>query len=131
MTTGTACGDGPGHLANRMHLALQLHADCADEVAANALDARLRLALSPWSPTPARPPARDWKRPQTFTFAYALSPADEAGFRTFVVRSGVRWDLSGDAHTPRAEWWRDREIRFLAPEIFRGALWLVDADAPA
>ncbi len=114
-----------------MHLALQLHADCADEAATDALDARLRLALSPWSPTPARPPARDWKRPQIFTFAYALSPADEAGFRTFVVRSGVRWELSGDARSPRAEWWREHEDHFLAPELHRAELWLVDEEALA
>ena len=114
-----------------MRLALHLYAHCADEVAADALDARLRLALSPWSPTPARPPARYWNQSQTFTFAYTLSPTDEAGFRTFIVRSGVRWELSGDAHAPRAEWWRDREGCFLAPEVFRGALWLVDEDAPA
>lgn len=114
-----------------MHLALQLHAECADEAAADALDGLLQRALSTWSPVPARPPARDWNMPRTFRFAYALSPADESGFRTFVVRSGVRWALSGDARAPTAEWSRDGDDRFLAPEVFRGQLWLLDEDTLA
>lgn len=114
-----------------MRLALQLHAECADETAADALDARLRQALSPWSPTPARPPARDWKWPRTVTFAYALASGDESGFRTFIVHSGVRWALSGDAWAPAEEWSRDGEDRLLASEVFRGELWLIDEAALA
>lgn len=109
-----------------MRLALHLYAHCVDDAEATDLAARLAQALSPWSPQAARPPARDLNESQTFTFAYALSPAEETGFRTFIVRSGIRWDLSGDASAPRATWWRDREDHFLVPEAFRGELWLVD-----
>ena len=109
-----------------MRLALHLYARCVDDAEATDLAARLAQALSPWSPQAARPPARDLNESRTFTFAYALSPAEETGFRTFIVRSGIRWDLSGDAHAPRATWWRDRDDRFLPPEVFRGELWLVE-----
>jgi hypothetical protein len=97
---------------------LRVFADCESHEAAQALAARMLLALSSFSPIAAAAPKQYWKMPHLFEFTFTLFPATEASFQAVVSSFSGGWhhlESQGSEHS--SVWNRKNDHAFLVPEV--------------
>ena len=100
-----------------MKLFLRTFADCENQDAAQAISARLRLALSSFSPEAATVPKPYWKIAHQFEFTFVLSPANEASFQAIVSASSGGWNHVEVGRELSSVWNRKNDHAFLVPEV--------------
>ena len=101
-----------------MKLFLRLYADCPSTATASIIDAKIRSALSAWSPNAFSRPEQYWKLPEQFGFTYNLSPAKGTSFEAIMRESTAGWSQSETNDGERsAVWNRAADSVFLTFEV--------------
>jgi len=94
---------------------VRIYADCTDEGEASRLARAFELALSLYDPVATATPARYWKIPKLFGFAYRLSSSTRDIWAE-LVSDPDGWLVMVDRHDRSAVWNRVGDRRFLIAE---------------
>lgn len=100
-----------------MTVFLRLFADCRDAADAATLQAALLHALAPWQPQPHAAPARYWKIPEYFEFAWILHPGTAATLHAVHALAPRGWTDSASDGEHSCVWNRSGASRFLHPAV--------------
>jgi hypothetical protein len=110
-------------------LFLRTFADCENQDTAQAIAARIVLALSHFSPEAGAKPKRYWKLPHLFEFTFELVPATETSFQEVISASSGGWEHSRSGREFSSVWNRKHDHTFLVPEVCWAELQLYEAAA--
>ena len=112
-----------------MKLFLRTFADCENQEAAQAIVARIVLALSHFSPEACAKPKRYWKLPHLYKITFELAPATETSFQEVISASSGGWAHSRSGSELSSVWNRKHDHTFLVPEVSWAELQLYEAAA--
>lgn len=112
-----------------MKLFLRTFANCESQKDAQAIAARINLALSPFSPRLSVKPKRYWKIPSHFEFTFALTPATEVSFRAITSASSGGWEHTRSGSELSSVWNRRSDHVFLVPEVSWAEIQLYETAA--